>query len=83
MKNIETSNSNDGSDQTKTSFLEKGSMPLAAAVIYGACLAHRDKITHTQIASAVNTSLVTLINRFLDVKEAFPSLPIGPKDKKP
>jgi transcription initiation factor TFIIB len=54
---------------------------LAAAVIYGACLAHHEKTTRTQIASAANTSLVTLRNRFLDVRKAFPTLPSGPNDE--
>jgi transcription initiation factor TFIIB len=53
---------------------------LAAAVIYGACLAHREKTTRTQIATAANTSLVTLRNRFLDLKKVLPNLPSGPKD---
>lgn len=64
----------------KTNPLSYGKDPnaLAAAILYGACLANRERISRTQIAYAANTSLVTLRNRLLDVKIAFPALLIHP-----
>lgn len=48
---------------------------LAMAVLYGACLETREKISQTKIAKAGNMSIGTLRNRLIDVQSLFVYLP--------
>lgn len=45
---------------------------LAVAALYAACLKEGEKISQTQIATAGDTSIVTLRKRFQDVRAIFP-----------
>jgi transcription initiation factor TFIIB len=46
---------------------------LAVATLYAACLKEGEKVSQAQIAVAGNTSIVTLRNRFQDVRNLFPT----------
>ena len=45
---------------------------LAVAALYAACLKEEEKVSQLQIATAGNTSIVTLRKRFQDVRNLFP-----------
>jgi transcription initiation factor TFIIIB Brf1 subunit/transcription initiation factor TFIIB len=51
---------------------------MAAAVLYGACLAQGEKLHQVQLAEAANLSVVTLRKRLQDVRKVFPEVPNGP-----
>ena len=53
---------------------------VAAAVLYGACLAQGEKLHQVQLAEAVNLSVVTLRKRLQDVRKVFPEVPNGPNE---
>ena len=50
---------------------------VAAAVLYGACLAQGEKLHQVQLAEARNLSVVTLRKRLQDVRKVFPEVPNG------
>lgn len=51
---------------------------MAAAVLYGACLAQGEKLHQVQLADAANLCVVTLRKRLQDVRKVFPEVPNGP-----
>jgi len=51
---------------------------MAAAILYGACLAQGEKVRQVQIAHAANLSVVTIRKRLQDVRKVFPKIPNGP-----
>ena len=53
---------------------------VAAAVLYGACLAQGEKLHQVQLAEAANLSVVTLRKRLQDVRKVFPEVPNGPNE---
>jgi transcription initiation factor TFIIB len=46
---------------------------LAVATLYAACLKEGEKVSQLQIATAGDTSIVTLRKRFQDVRNLFPT----------
>lgn len=55
---------------------------VAAAVLYGACLAQGEIVSQVQLARAANLSVVTIRNRVRDVRKVFPEVPNGPSESK-
>ena len=53
---------------------------VAAAVLYGACLAQGEKLHQVELAEAANLSVVTLRKRLQDVRNVFPEVPNGPNE---
>ena len=53
---------------------------VAAAVLYGACLAQGEKLYQVELAEAANLSVVTLRKRLQDVRKVFPEVPNGPNE---
>ena len=53
---------------------------VAAAMLYGACLAQGEKLLQVQLAEAANLSVVTLRKRLQDVRKVFPEVPNGPNE---
>ena len=51
---------------------------VAAAVLYGACLAQGEKLHQVELAEAANLSVVTLRKRLRGVRKVFPEAPSGP-----
>ena len=55
---------------------------VAAAVLYGACLAQGEIVRHVQLARAANLSVMTIRNRLRDVRKVFPEVPNGLSESK-
>lgn len=53
---------------------------VAAAVLYGACLAQGEIVSQVQLARAANLSVVTIRNRVRDIRKVFPEVPNGPSE---
>jgi transcription initiation factor TFIIB len=54
---------------------------MAAAVLYGACLAQGENLHQVQLARAANLSVVTIRKRLQDVRKVFPEVPNGPASR--